>query len=72
MSDNSAFKQAVARIYSDTCPETERRSAEEWLTSWRKHPSAWSTADSILHDASTTGEEKYMAAHTLCTKVIPT
>lgn len=67
--DHAAFKQAVAKVYSDVCVEVERKAAEDWLTSWRKQPSAWQTAETILHDDSTTSEEKYMAAHTLCTKV---
>lgn len=70
MDDRQAFKQAVAQIYSHSSRE-ESKHAEDWLTSWRKQSSAWATADSILYDASSTEDEKYMAAHTLCTKVCP-
>jgi hypothetical protein len=68
MEDHARFKQAVAKVFSCTSRETSRE-AEAWLTSWRKQSSAWQTADSILYDASSTDDERYMAAHTLCTKV---
>lgn len=68
LNDREAFKRAVAEVYSNASRE-QSRAAEEWLTAWRKSTTAWATADSILYDASSTDDERYMAAHTLCTKV---
>lgn len=68
MEERAKFKEAVARVYSCTSRE-ESREAEDWLTAWRKQTSAWQTADSILYDATSTENEMYMAAHTLCAKV---
>ena len=68
MSERQSFGQAVQTLYGATERE-QRQRAEDWLTAWRKEPSAWSTADAVLYDANSSEEERYMAAHTLCSKV---
>jgi Importin-beta N-terminal domain len=68
MADVEAFRHAVQRMYGSS-DRTERKDAEHWLEHWQRQSQAWSTADAILHDPSSSEEQRYMAAQTIRTKV---
>jgi ferric-dicitrate binding protein FerR (iron transport regulator) len=70
MADRDQFRQAVRAIYdSNKLNKEERSRAEAWLEAWQRQQSAWETAASVLDDASSTDDERFMAAQTLRTKV---
>ncbi len=48
-----------------------KKQAGAWLEQWQRSLDAWSTADAVLHDASSSVEAQYFCATTLRTKARP-
>ena len=69
-SDREQFCLAVRTIYESDAKE-ERNRAEQWLETWQRQSSAWETAASVLDDANSTDDERFMASQTLRTKARP-
>jgi DNA transposition AAA+ family ATPase len=65
------FGQAVSAIYNSD-NSANRARAEQWLEEWQRQESAWEAAEKILSDEQSSGDERFMAAQTLRTKVLHT
>jgi transportin-3 len=61
--------QALHALYHNS-DSSVKDQADRWLENWQQSPQAWSIADQLLHDPSTSMEAQYFCAQTLRTKVL--
>ena len=66
--DSQQLLAALNALYHDANPSVKDE-ADRWLEQWQASASAWSVADRLLHDSSSTLETQYFCAQTLRTKV---
>ncbi len=70
MMSRQTLLDAVQALYYHP-DDAVKKQAGAWLEQWQRSLDAWSTADAVLHDASSSVEAQYFCATTLRTKVRP-